>query len=439
MKRLLLNIVLAASTALVTAQSDYYYPPTGSSGWETVSPEELGWCTDSIEPMLDFIEANDGRAFILLYKGRIVFEHYFNGHSAALPWYWASAGKTVTAFLVGKAQENGLLAIEDPTSDYLGTGWTSLDPSAEGEITVHHQLMMTTGLDDSENVDCTDPECLNYLAEPGTRWSYHNAPYTLLTNVVENASGQSINDFLDAQLNELIGTSAAYFSSDFNRVVWSTPREMARFGHLILSDGQWAGTPLMVDADYFNAMVTPSQDLNESYGYLWWLNGQSTFMVPGIDFQIPGSFMPNAPDDAFFALGKNGQFINVVPSMDLVFIRMGDFPNSSPVPLLHNNEIWEFLNQIICPETSVAESKALPLLNASPNPVRDLVRINFPESARTAALYDGHTGRLVEVYPVRSETTALDLSEHAQGLYLLVAGDDQGLPVAQAMRIIVCR
>ncbi len=437
-----LRITLLLCTLYATAgsaQSEYYYPPNSGSAWETVSPEELGWCTDDIQPMLDFIEANEGRGFIVLYKGRIVLEHYFNGHSANVPWYWASAGKTVTGFLVGKAQENGLLDINEATSTYLGEGWTSMEPSAEGEIKVIHQLTMTTGLDDSGNVDCYDPECLSFLAEPGTRWSYHNAPYTLLTNVVENASGQTINNFLADELNQHIGTGASYFEVDYNKVVWSTPRAMARFGHLILSDGNWNGLQIMTDADYFNAMVTPSQNLNESYGYLWWLNGQPTYMVPGLDLQIPGTLMTNAPADAFFALGKNGQFINVVPSMDLVFIRMGDFPESSLVPFLHNNDIWGYLNDVLCSEVTVQESQPLLALHAAPNPAVDRTAVDFPAGTRSAVLYDGQTGRIVEVFSVVEGRQTLELSGLANGLYLLGAFSADGIATGSAVKLVVQR
>lgn len=439
MNRIAIAVAVLVSALQSAAQTDYYYPPNVGSTWETVSPEELGWCTDNIQPMLDFIEANDGRAFIVLHKGKIVLEHYFNGHGASTPWYWASAGKTVTGFLVGKAQENGLLDINQPTSEYLGVGWTAMDPSAEGEIKVIHQLTMTTGLDDSGNVDCFDPECLTYLAEPGTRWSYHNAPYTLLTDVVESASGQTINAFLADELNQHIGIAASYFQVDYTKVVWSTPRAMARFGHLILSDGSWNGQPIMNDAAYFNAMVTPSQDLNESYGYLWWLNGQPTYMVPGVDLQIPGTMMGNAPADAFFALGKNGQFINVVPSMDLVFIRMGDYPESSLVPFLHNNEIWGYLNAVLCSETSVSETENLPELAVAPNPASDRLQVDFPRETASAALYDGQTGRLVHFVQATSGMQTLEIGHLAAGVYLLVPADASGVQTASPVRVVVAR
>ena len=105
-------------------------------------------------------------------------------------WYWASAGKTLTGFTVGKAQEEGFLNIDQPSNLYLGEGWTSLDLEQENKITVKNHLTMTTGLDDGiANSDNTDPANLQYKAEVGTRWAYHNAPYTILDQLVESAVG----------------------------------------------------------------------------------------------------------------------------------------------------------------------------------------------------------------------------------------------------------
>lgn len=95
-------------------------------------------------------------------------------------------------------------------------------------------------------------------------------------------------------------------------------------------------------------MVTPSQSLNESYGYLWWLNGQNTFMVPGLQFKFPGSYNPSAPDDMFAALGKNGQMLNIVPGQNLITVRMGNAPNAGFVPVVFNDTIWQHLNEIMC-------------------------------------------------------------------------------------------
>ncbi|MCB0795040.1 MAG: beta-lactamase family protein, partial [Flavobacteriales bacterium] len=181
---LLLVLFVAAPASDTSAQVTYFPPAFGT--WDTLSPASLGWCTDSIPQLYDFLDQSNSKAFLVLKDGRIVLEKYFDTFTQDSLWYWASAGKSLTAFLVGKAREDGFLDITDTTAQHLGNGWTSCPPDKEEKITVWHQLTMTSGLDDGNgNVDCTDPACLEYLADAGTRWAYHNAPYTLLDGVIE--------------------------------------------------------------------------------------------------------------------------------------------------------------------------------------------------------------------------------------------------------------
>ncbi len=335
-----------------------YFPPN-SNTWESTSPASLGWDVAKLEALNTFLAENDTRAFMVLVDGKIVVEEYFGkqfdgvtNFSASSNWYWASAGKTMTAALVGIAESQGKINFDTKTSAYLGQGWTSLSPQQEDKITVRHQLTMTTGLDDYADAnstgddDCTDPACLKYKAEPGARWAYHNAPYTLLDGVIAAGTGQSLNTFLSEQMLSKIGMSALYIKSGYNNVLYSTPRSMARFGLLLLARGQWNGTQIIPE-DYVDLMMNSSQSLNPAYGHLTWLNGKGTFKVPGLQTSFPGSMTPFAPADMFAAMGKNGQVINVVPSKNLVMIRMGDNPDSALVPFLFQDQIWERLKEII--------------------------------------------------------------------------------------------
>ncbi len=341
---------------LFACVSDGYFPDVGGPQWETMLPDELGWNTDALPDFYDYMDAQNTRALLVLHHGRIVLEQYWGLNLSSQPfdansyWYWASAGKTLTAALVGIAQYQGYLSLDDPTSLYLGSGWTSLNESDEGEILIRHQITMTSGLDDGvDDPYCTDPACLVFLADPGDRWAYHNGPYTLLDGVLVNATGAGFNAYFNQNLRDPIGMLGFWAYSDFNHVFYSTPRDMARFGLLILNQGIWAGQPILEDSAFVEAMTMPSQSLNPSYGYLWWLNGQESYLVPGLQFPFPGPLTPNAPDDMVAAMGKNGQLINVVPSMDLVVVRMGDNPGQSLVPMIFQNEMWAYLSDIICP------------------------------------------------------------------------------------------
>jgi len=130
----------------------------------------------------------------------------------------------------------------------------------------------------------------------------------------------------------------------YNNVYWSTARDMARFGLLILNNGKWNDTTVISDVDYLNQMVSTSQGLNPSYGYLWWLNGKSSIIFPALPNSFNVSLSENAPDDLFAGMGKNGQFVEVVPSQNLVVIRMGEAPDGSLVPVEFHDEMWGKLN-----------------------------------------------------------------------------------------------
>jgi CubicO group peptidase (beta-lactamase class C family) len=331
-----------------------YFPPVNSAEWQTTSAASLNWDTSKLPALYTYLQQEGSRAFIVLKNGKIVLEKYFGlniaGNAAftqSSPWYWASAGKTLTGFMVGVAQEDGFLNINSKSSQYLGTGWTSLPLAKENLITVRNQLTMTSGLDDATDADNTNPSALTYKADAGSRWAYHNAPYTLLQKVVANAAGQPFNSYFDAKLKNKIGMDGQWLINGFNDVYWSTARSFARFGILIQAKGKWDGTTVLADTAYINSSVTTSQNINQSYGYLWWLNGKASFMVPQSQLVFPGYASPNAPADMFSALGKDGQILNIVPSKGIIVVRMGSSTSGGLVSLTLQDGIWSYLKQVI--------------------------------------------------------------------------------------------
>ena len=94
----------------------------------------------------------------------------------------------------------------------------------------------------------------------------------------------------------------------------TTPRDLARFGLLILAEGKWGEKPILEDREYLRAMLQPSQQLNSEYGYLWWVNAKS-HLVPG------------APTDLVAAIGNMERIMYVAPSLGLVVVRLGDSPD----------------------------------------------------------------------------------------------------------------
>ena len=214
--RTLFTFSLALCFSLIHAQNLYFPPLTGTE-WARLEPEELGWCTDKVDSLIRFVEEKDSKAFIILKDGKIVVEEYFGTFTQDSIWYWASAGKSLMGMLIGLAQEDGRLSIEDPTSDYLGEGWTSCPAEEERRITIRHQISMSTGLDDSleppGGIDnCFDPECFQCLAEPGARWAYHNSAYRIVQDVMEEATGINKNVYTLTRLGNRIGMSGLWFN-----------------------------------------------------------------------------------------------------------------------------------------------------------------------------------------------------------------------------------
>ena len=325
-----------------------YFPPIdGTDTWESITPQELGWNESALQPLLDYLEEKNTKGFIILHKGKIVEEHYMNGHDTITPWYWASAGKTLTATVSGIAQDEGLIAIDNRVSDYLGAGWTSAPLEKEQMITCKNLLSMNSGLDDSLGDDVS-PANLQYVADAGNRWAYHNV-YVKMQDVVAEASNQTWNSYFNTKLRDRIGMNGVWIPVDDLSVYWSNTRSMARFGLLVYAKGEWENTRI-VSENYITESSNTSQNINESYGYLWWLNGKSSFKLPGLQLEFQGELITNAPDDMFSALGKNDQKLYIVPSKDLVIVRLGDVANpENPTFGLSgfDNELWGYINAFI--------------------------------------------------------------------------------------------
>lgn len=330
-----------------------YFPPLGQEQWETVTPASLGWDESKVSALNNFLRESNTRAFIVMKNGRIVLEEYMNTSFACTPfnatsnWYWASAGKTLTSALVGIAVGQDKLDLQATTTSYLGSGWTSLSAADENKITVRHHLTMTTGLDDGvAEPDCSAPACLQLKAAPWSRWAYHNGAYTMLDRIITAATEQPMSVYFNEELRDKIGMDGFWLVTGLNNVYYSTPRAMARFGLLLLNKGKWEDNQV-IPQPYFEEMVSTSQTQNQSYGYLTWLNGKSSSMVPRSQVVFAVSIAPDAPADMFAAIGRNGQLINVVPSQNLVVIRMGDVPDESLVPFTFQNELWKYLGEVI--------------------------------------------------------------------------------------------
>lgn len=404
----------------VNAQQTYFPPTNSSATWDTISPKTLLYCDSKINELYNFLEENQTKSFLLLKDGKIILEKYFDDHSATKLWYWASAGKSLTVFLVGLAEEDGYLSIDSPTTKYLGNGWTSCDSEEEQKITIKHQLSLTAGLDYKRGqLDCTADTCLYCLHEPGTHWYYHNAPYTLLHQVLANVLPITVNQYIIQKLHQKIGFGGSFLNVENNVVYFSNARAMARFGLLIMNNGIWNGDTIMKNQQYFREMTNTSQNYNKAYGYLWWLNGKESFKIPQSDFVFNGSVMPKAPDDLIMALGKNGQFLNVSKKSGYVLVRMGDEPSTTLVPFILNDQIWDKVNQLPC-ENTISKNKLQSYCKVYPNPGNNDLQIENNSTMPTILNFYDTYGRVVKrISVLANEKIQSDMSDLSSGLYFI--------------------
>jgi CubicO group peptidase (beta-lactamase class C family) len=427
MCKLIFSIAGILSQLNVWSQS-MYFPPNSGNNWATTTVTSLNWCQEPVNPLYQYLENNNTKGFIVLHGGKILLEKYFGTFSADSLWYWASSGKSLTALLVGIAQSEGRLSIEDSTSKYLGMGWTATLPEQERAIKIRHQLSMNTGLDDRiSDKNCTNDTCLKFLADTNTRWAYYNAPYTLLENVVTSATGVGYNIYTQQKIGSRIGMGGFWFKQNDLNVYYSNLRSMARFGLLIQNKAKWNGETILTDTDYFNSMVNTSQQINLSYGYLWWLNGKSSFMIPDLQFTFQGSWSKSAPSDMIAALGKNGQIISISGDKNIVWVRMGNAPNEpdAAISLSLVDTVWRYINQIMCSPTGNASKPYKPLSSNQlyPNPTSHFFYI--PDGYIVQHIFN-YTSNVDYITSCTISKDACDVAMLPAGYYYIVFTNQDG-------------
>jgi CubicO group peptidase (beta-lactamase class C family) len=323
-----------------------YFPSNTDTVWETKSLSSLGWNQSAVEPLKDYLIQKNTKSFMILVNGRIVMEEYFNGHTSTSSWQWNSAGKTLVTTTTGIAQQEGLLNINSKVSQYVGPGWTSEPIEKENLITSKHLLTMTSGINDASELVIKSN--LTYLADAGTRWSYHNV-FQKLMDVVAAASNQDFESYFNAKLKNKIGMDGNWNNGLIFKIYHSNTRSMARFGLLALNKGKWNNEQI-INESFFIESISSSQNINPSYGYLWWLNGKTSYMVPGGQTVYQGLLVPNAPADMYAAMGAEDQRIYVIPGKNMVVIRMGnvsDPANQSFALSGFDNDLWQKINALI--------------------------------------------------------------------------------------------
>jgi CubicO group peptidase (beta-lactamase class C family) len=317
--------------------------------WATASPEEVDLDPVALEDLASYLDSTNSNCMAVIKDGYLVDERYWNDTDAETQQEIWSASKSVSATLVGIAQDQGFLDIDQKASDFI-TEWQGTDSE---DITIRNLLS-----NDSGRYYDFETDYLRMTLAPnrtefaialdqqhpiGEHWEYNNSAIQTLEAVLSRSTGQSVNEFAAANLFGPIG-SEQHYSTDVSGTeptfmgVQSSCRDLARFGWLALNEGNWDGEQV-VSAEWMREATSPSQDLNPAYGYLWWLNEEGALrpVLGGVDEDLS---WPDTPDDAYAALGLGDQIALVLPSQNMVVVREGPYKaNDEPVSSVSVNDI----------------------------------------------------------------------------------------------------
>lgn len=302
---------------------------------------------DRFQAALDWAMAQDEhntRALLVLYRGKILGERYAEGFGPNTPQISWSQGKSIAAALLGATIQAGLLDLwlDDPAPvpEWRGAG----DPRRE--IRIRDLLNMSSGLD-FQNWGIARPrswtdgnehfriyfegiDAYQHAIEqpmdlaPGERFRYRNSDPLTVARIVRRAveaKGQDWLTYPQRILFDRIGARSYVLETDpwGNFIItgydFGSARDWARFGLLHLWDGVWQGDRILPEG-WVDFVRTPAPgDPELSYGGLFWLNR--------------GNQLPRAPADTYYAAGFMGQFTAVIPSLDMVVVRLG--PSSGAI------------------------------------------------------------------------------------------------------------
>ncbi|SCY86385.1 serine hydrolase domain-containing protein [Flavobacterium caeni] len=265
------------------------------------------------------------RSVLVVYKDKIIAEKYdagFSKKSRILGW---SMTKSLTATYFGILQHQKKFDIFKPAPI---SEWRK---DQRRNITTSNLLRMNSGLEWDENYETiSDATQMLFLAKdmtavqrdkcrafaPNEHWNYSSGTTNLLSGILRKQfkTHQQYLDFWYASLIDKIGMHSMFVETDMSgnfvgsSYGWATTRDWAKFGLLYLHKGQWKNERLF-DEKWIDYVTTPAKGSNDHYGGHFWIN--------------KGGYYPDAPRDLYSANGFQGQHVFIVPSKDLVIVRMG--------------------------------------------------------------------------------------------------------------------
>lgn len=316
-RRAAVLLLISATLAFARAQAPASAPMPASAA--TLADLLARW---------DHDEHPDLRSVLVLRKGAIIAERYYNGETVDTLHDVRSAGKSITALLAGAALDRGKIhALSDTVERY----WPAAHGSAIGDVTLENVLTMRSGLAafDADpaspgNEDLLDEArdplaftlAIPRAAPPGSTHHYNSLTAYVAGLTVEMATGQALDAFGRAALFDPLGISELQWLPDVaghakgQGNLSLRTRDLGKIGQLVLGKGRYQGRQIISTA-YIDAMLTAHVSIGavdhyaDSYGYFWYLKSLA---------------VGERRIDIVFASGNGGNKIYVIPSLDSVVV-----------------------------------------------------------------------------------------------------------------------
>jgi CubicO group peptidase (beta-lactamase class C family) len=339
--------------AAKAALTNYFPPPESKGGWRTLLPEEgapsaeqkaailktAGVDWDKLKEAWDVnVSADGATGLLVIRKGFVVGEWYkdgdrnktFNVYSSSKAYTSLAFGLLLADSEAGKVPGGKKLTLDTKVcnKDWLPES-LPLPDDRKADITLRHLLNMASGLG-ADNLPTNEEPfeiALGHTekspfaklkSDPGEKFYYSNAGVAHLVLIFNHAAGRDLFPFLKERVFEPIGMEKVRweqisgkggkigpYSQGYSGVM-TTPREHARFCYLAMHKGEWNGKRV-APAEHYDFAWQPSK-ANATYGAQWWLEPRHK----------------EAPRDLVQTAGANNNHGYVVPSLDLVFVRLGD-------------------------------------------------------------------------------------------------------------------
>ena len=272
------------------------------------------------------------RAIVVVQHGAVVAERYAEGVGPDTPLMGWSMTKSVMNALIGVAARDGHLTFSNPVPV---TRWKA-SGDARARISLGDLLHMSSGLHFDEGQADASSDLFRMLygasdmaavaiaqpleTRPGTRWQYSSGTTMILSRLLRDALGDDAYwRFPREALFEPLGMTQAVLEADASGTfvgssyMYATAREWARFGQLYLQDGVWADRRILPEGWVAYTRTPAPAAPAASYGAHFWLATPEEYRGPAVVL----------PPGMFQAVGHEGQFVTVVPSHDVVIVRLG--------------------------------------------------------------------------------------------------------------------